>query len=39
MVDKIQLLGYGFSGLFRKYLVDSPFMWWPQNLVQVSLFR
>ncbi|KAK3200043.1 hypothetical protein Dsin_023458, partial [Dipteronia sinensis] len=32
------LLGYGWAGLFRKYLVDSPYMWWPANLVQVSLF-
>ncbi|KAF9624539.1 hypothetical protein IFM89_011713 [Coptis chinensis] len=34
-----QLLGYGWAGIFRKYLVDSPYMWWPSNLVQVSLFR
>ncbi|CAN1351323.1 Oligopeptide transporter 8 [Linum perenne] len=34
-----QLLGYGWAGMFRKYLVDSPHMWWPSNLVQVSLFR
>ncbi|KAJ0986924.1 hypothetical protein J5N97_005280 [Dioscorea zingiberensis] len=34
-----QMLGYGWAGLFRKYLVDSPYMWWPTNLVQVSLFR
>ncbi|KAJ8629809.1 hypothetical protein MRB53_023132 [Persea americana] len=34
-----QMLGYGWAGLFRKFLVDSPFMWWPTNLVQVSLFR
>ncbi|KAK4744442.1 hypothetical protein SAY87_010754 [Trapa incisa] len=34
-----QLLGYGWAGLFRKYLVDSPYMWWPSTLVQVSLFR
>ena len=33
------MLGYGWAGLFRKFLVDSPFMWWPTNLVQVSLFR
>ncbi|KAI4374820.1 hypothetical protein MLD38_012769 [Melastoma candidum] len=33
-----QMLGYGWAGLFRKYLVDSPYMWWPGNLVQVSLF-
>ncbi|XP_057956720.1 oligopeptide transporter 5-like [Malania oleifera] len=34
-----QMLGYGWAGLFRKFLVDSPYMWWPSNLVQVSLFR
>ncbi|KAF8030988.1 hypothetical protein BT93_D0237 [Corymbia citriodora subsp. variegata] len=34
-----QMLGYGWAGLFRQYLVDSPYMWWPANLVQVSLFR
>ncbi|XP_043692383.1 oligopeptide transporter 1-like [Telopea speciosissima] len=34
-----QMLGYGWAGLFRKYLVDSPYMWWPVSLVQVSLFR
>lgn len=25
--------------MFRNYLVDSPYMWWPANLAQVSLFR
>ncbi|KAK0602328.1 hypothetical protein LWI29_032328 [Acer saccharum] len=39
LVQTTQLLGYGWAGLFRKYLVDSPYMWWPANLVQVSLFR
>ncbi|CAN8230410.1 unnamed protein product [Cochlearia groenlandica] len=34
-----QLLGYGWAGMFRTFLVDSPYMWWPTNLVQVSLFR
>ncbi|GAB2230392.1 hypothetical protein Droror1_Dr00014655 [Drosera rotundifolia] len=34
-----QMLGYGWAGIFRKHLVDSPYMWWPANLVQVSLFR
>ncbi|KAL7249048.1 hypothetical protein ACSBR1_011250 [Camellia fascicularis] len=33
-----QMLGYGWAGVFRKILVDSPYMWWPSNLVQVSLF-
>ncbi|XP_039027289.1 oligopeptide transporter 1-like [Hibiscus syriacus] len=35
----IYMLGYGWAGMFRKFLVDLPFMWWPNNLVQVSLFR
>ncbi|KAL5735613.1 hypothetical protein ACOSQ2_030401 [Xanthoceras sorbifolium] len=39
LAQTTQLLGYGWAGLFRKYLVDSPYMWWPSNLVQVSLFR
>lgn len=34
-----QMLGYGWAGIFRRFLVDSPYMWWPENLVQVSLFR
>uniref|UniRef100_A0A7N0VET7 Uncharacterized protein n=1 Tax=Kalanchoe fedtschenkoi TaxID=63787 RepID=A0A7N0VET7_KALFE len=34
-----QMLGYGWAGLFRKYLVDSAYMWWPSNLINVSLFR
>ncbi|CAL5410288.1 unnamed protein product [Camellia sinensis] len=34
-----QMLRYGWAGIFRKFLVDSPYMWWPSNLVQVSLFR
>ncbi|XP_042450664.1 oligopeptide transporter 5-like [Zingiber officinale] len=39
LTQTTQLLGFGWAGLFRKYLVDSPFMWWPSNLIQVSLFR
>ncbi|PSS04477.1 Oligopeptide transporter like [Actinidia chinensis var. chinensis] len=34
-----QVLGFGWAGLFRKYLVEPGTMWWPSNLVQVSLFR
>ncbi|KAH7856091.1 hypothetical protein Vadar_032609 [Vaccinium darrowii] len=34
-----QILGFGWAGLFRKYLVEPGEMWWPGNLVQVSLFR
>ncbi|CAK9177154.1 unnamed protein product [Ilex paraguariensis] len=39
LTQTTQLLGYGWAGIFRKFLVDSPYMWWPSNLVQVSLFR
>ncbi|KAJ0101227.1 hypothetical protein Patl1_03876 [Pistacia atlantica] len=39
LIQTTQLLGYGWAGLFRKYLVDSPYMWWPTNLAQVSLLR
>ncbi|CAI9110948.1 OLC1v1011058C1 [Oldenlandia corymbosa var. corymbosa] len=34
-----QILGFGWAGIFRRYLVEPAEMWWPQNLVQVSLFR
>lgn len=33
-----QVLGFGWAGIFRKYLVEPEKMWWPSNLVQVSLF-
>ncbi|CAI0378710.1 unnamed protein product [Linum tenue] len=39
LVQTTQLLGYGWAGLFRRILVDSPHMWWPGNMPQVSLFR
>ncbi|KAK6936646.1 Oligopeptide transporter, OPT superfamily [Dillenia turbinata] len=34
-----QVLGFGWAGIFRKYLVEPAQMWWPSNLVQVSLFQ
>ncbi|KAF7106086.1 hypothetical protein CFC21_106847 [Triticum aestivum] len=34
-----QVLGFGWAGIFRRYLVEPATMWWPANLVQVSLFR
>lgn len=34
-----QVLGFGWAGIFRKILVEASYMWWPGNLVQVSLFR
>ncbi|KAL5577446.1 hypothetical protein UlMin_019145 [Ulmus minor] len=33
------VLGFGWAGVFRRYLVEPAAMWWPQKLVQVSLFR
>ncbi|CAN8323940.1 unnamed protein product [Cochlearia groenlandica] len=33
-----QVLGFGWAGLYRKHLVEPCEMWWPSNLVQVSLF-
>ncbi|KAB2055154.1 hypothetical protein ES319_A11G016500v1 [Gossypium barbadense] len=32
-----QVLGFGWAGIFRKYLVEPGEMWWPSNLVMVSL--
>nr|ADW09325.1 oligopeptide transporter 3 [Noccaea caerulescens] len=34
-----QILGYGWAGILRRYLVDPVDTWWPSNLAQVSLFR
>ncbi|XXG76130.1 hypothetical protein AAC387_Pa08g0551 [Persea americana] len=34
-----QVLGFGWAGLFRRFLVEPAEMWWPMNLVQVSLFQ
>ncbi|XP_071725138.1 oligopeptide transporter 3 [Rutidosis leptorrhynchoides] len=34
-----QLIGYGWAGILRRYLVDPVQMWWPANVAQVSLFR
>ncbi|KAL3527221.1 hypothetical protein ACH5RR_011877 [Cinchona calisaya] len=39
VVITTQVLGFGWAGLFRRYLVEPAEMWWPKNLVQVSLFR
>ncbi|KAL8528916.1 hypothetical protein ACS0TY_006402 [Phlomoides rotata] len=32
-----QVLGFGWAGLLRRYLVEPASMWWPQNLVQVLI--
>ncbi|KAH9318578.1 hypothetical protein KI387_020347, partial [Taxus chinensis] len=39
LVITTQMLGFGWAGIYRKLLVESAYMWWPANLVQVSLFR
>lgn len=33
-----QLIGYGFAGIFRSFLVYPTIMLYPQNLISVSLF-
>ncbi|KAL5540322.1 hypothetical protein UlMin_042884 [Ulmus minor] len=39
LIITTQVLGYGWAGLLRKYMVEPAHMWWPSTLVQVSLFR
>jgi OPT family small oligopeptide transporter len=39
VVITTQVLGYGWAGLMRRFLVDPAHMWWPINLVQVTVFR
>ncbi|KAK7311723.1 hypothetical protein RJT34_10034 [Clitoria ternatea] len=39
LVLTTQVLGYGWAGIMRKYVVEPALMWWPATLVQVSLFR
>nr|GLL18337.1 oligopeptide transporter 4-like [Ipomoea trifida] len=39
LVLTTQVLGYGWAGLLRKYVVEPAQMWWPSTLVQISLFR
>ncbi|KAK7824784.1 oligopeptide transporter 4 [Quercus suber] len=39
LIITTQVLGYGWAGLLRKYVVEPAHMWWPDTLVQVSLFR
>jgi len=38
-VGVLKVLGYGWAGLMRRFLVDPAHMWWPINLVQVTVFR
>ncbi|KAJ4746417.1 oligopeptide transporter [Rhynchospora pubera] len=39
LIITTQVLGYGWAGLMRKYVVEPAHMWWPSTLVQISLFR
>ncbi|GMH03050.1 hypothetical protein Nepgr_004889 [Nepenthes gracilis] len=39
LVISTQVLGYGWAGLMRQFVVEPAHMWWPSTLVQVSLFR
>ncbi|CAL9106809.1 unnamed protein product [Musa textilis] len=39
LIITTQVLGYGWAGLMRRYVVEPAHMWWPSTLVQVSLFR
>ncbi|CAM6126100.1 unnamed protein product [Calypogeia fissa] len=39
LVISSHVLGYGWAGLLRRYVVDPAQMWWPSQLMQVSLFR
>ncbi|KAL7595820.1 oligopeptide transporter 4 [Lactuca sativa] len=39
LIITTQVLGYGWAGLLRKYVVEPSHMWWPSTLVQISLFR
>ncbi|MCD7445784.1 oligopeptide transporter 4 [Datura stramonium] len=39
LVVTTQVLGYGWAGIMRKYVVEPAEMWWPGNMVLVSLFR
>ncbi|KAK6937737.1 Oligopeptide transporter, OPT superfamily [Dillenia turbinata] len=34
-----QMMGFGLAGLFKKFLVDSPEMWWPAVLDDFSMYR
>ncbi|OAY65837.1 Oligopeptide transporter 5, partial [Ananas comosus] len=38
LIQTSQVMGYGFAGVFMKFLVDSPYMWWPSTLVDVSTY-
>ncbi|KAI5386220.1 oligopeptide transporter 4 [Lathyrus oleraceus] len=39
LIITTQVLGYGWAGLLKKYLVEPAHTWWPSTLIQVSIFR
>ncbi|XP_048139094.1 oligopeptide transporter 1-like [Rhodamnia argentea] len=39
MIMTSQMMGYGFAGLFRRLLVDNPYMWYPLIVPKVSFYR
>ncbi|XP_068653825.1 oligopeptide transporter 4-like [Aristolochia californica] len=39
LIVTTQVLGYGWAGIMRKFVVEPAHMWWPSTLVQVSLFQ
>ncbi|XP_038705333.1 oligopeptide transporter 4-like [Tripterygium wilfordii] len=39
LVITTQVLGYGWAGILRRFVVEPAEMWWPSSLVQVSVFR
>ncbi|KAF3321562.1 oligopeptide transporter 4-like protein [Carex littledalei] len=39
LIITTQVLGYGWAGLMRKYVVEPAHMWWPGTLAQIALFR
>ncbi|KAG2713871.1 hypothetical protein I3843_04G186400 [Carya illinoinensis] len=39
LVQTTQMIGYGFAGMLFKFLVESPYMWFPFLLLDVSFYR
>ncbi|KAL8490358.1 hypothetical protein ACS0TY_025548 [Phlomoides rotata] len=39
LIITTQVLGYGWAGILRKYVIEPAEMWWPSSVAQVSLFR
>ena len=39
LLPLLKVIGYGMAGIFYRYVVLPAHMWWPDNLIAVSLFR